>query len=73
MTTNNDASPKYACPHCASTEVRGDFDAYPVFRAEEDKIVYLRSETTDAGVLELYCNSCHELIADGLGADLLIE
>ena len=68
----NDPS-RYACPHCGSTEVRGDFDSYPVFLADGDKLIYLRSETTDAGVLELYCNFCHELIADGLGADLVIE
>ena len=65
--------PRYACPHCGSTEVRGDFDTYPVFLAEDNKIVYQRLESTDAGVSELYCNSCHELIVDGLSADLDIE
>ena len=66
MTTDINDRPKYACPYCGSAEVRGDFDAYPVFLADGDKLVYLRSETTDAGVLELYCNSCHDLITDDL-------
>ena len=40
MTSENNAtSPKFACKECGSDEVRGDFDTYPVFRAEDDKIV----------------------------------
>ena len=67
MTSENNAtSPRFACKECGSDEVRGDFDAYPVFRAEDDKIVFLRSELTCAGVLELYCNSCGEEIDEEL-------
>ena len=67
MTSENNAtSPRFACKECGSDEVRGDFDTYPVFRAEDDKIVFLRTESTDTGVLELYCNSCGEEINEGL-------
>ncbi len=69
MATQNS---RYACPHCGSNEVRGDFDTYPVFLAEGDRLVYQRLESTHAGVLELYCNFCHELITDDLD-DVLIE
>ena len=67
MTSENNAtSPRFACKECGSDEVRGDFDTYPVFRAEDDKMVFLRTESTDAGVLELYCNSCGEEINEDL-------
>ena len=69
---NTTPSPKYACKECGSDEVRGDFDTYPVFRAEDDKIVFLRSELTDTGVMELYCNSCGEEIDEDL-AEITIE
>ena len=58
--------PKYACPHCGSTEVRGEFDSYPVFRAEENNLVYARSETIVSGLSELLCNVCHNFITDDL-------
>ena len=58
----NDVLPKYACRNCGSHEVRGDFDTYQVFRAEENKLVHLRSEFTDPAVLALYCTECHEQI-----------
>ena len=70
---SNSTRPRYVCPHCGSAEVRGDFDTYPVFLAEGNRIVYQRSESTDAGVLELYCNVCHELIVDDLGDDVVIQ
>ena len=58
--------PKYACPYCGSTEVRGEFDSYSVFRAEGDKLVYTRSETIVAGLSKLLCNACHNFITDEL-------
>ncbi len=68
MTSENTApSPKYACKECGNDEVRGDFDTYPVYRAEDDKIVFLRTESTDTGVMELYCSSCGEEIDEDLG------
>ena len=54
--------PKYSCRQCGSDEVRGDFDTYQVYRAEDDKLVHLRSEFTDPVVLDLYCNECGERI-----------
>ena len=67
MTSENNAtSPRFACKECGSDEVRGDFDTYPVYRAEDDKIVFIRTELTDIGVTELYCNSCGEGIDENL-------
>lgn len=64
----NDPLPQYACRICGSGEIRGEPDSYPVFRAEDDKIVYLRSETLPGGLSYLYCNECDEPIeADDLG------
>lgn len=60
MTTNSD--PIYACRICGSDEIRGEPDSYPVFLAEDDKIVYLRSETYANDLSELYCNHCDEPI-----------
>lgn len=57
-----DLLPKYACRNCGCTEVRGDFDTYQVYRAEDDKLIHLRSESTDPAVLALYCTECHERI-----------
>ena len=51
--------PKYACRNCGSDEVRGDFDTYQVYRAEDDRLVHLRSEFTDPAVLVLFCTQCH--------------
>ena len=59
---NNDNRPRYACSICGSDEVRGNFDTYPVFLAEGDRLVYRRLESTDAGIEALYCNECHEQI-----------
>lgn len=72
MTSANLATrPKYACPECGSTEVRGDFDTYQVFLAEGDKLMHLRSECTDPDILRLYCNSCHvEIEADLDGVEI---
>lgn len=65
---NAETRPKYACPECGATEVRGDFDTYQVFRAEENKLVHLRSECTDPAILALYCNVCGVAIQiDDLG------
>ena len=66
ISENNATSPKYACKECGSDEVRGDFDTYPVYLAEGDKLVFLRTELTDIGVMELYCNSCGEEIDENL-------
>ena len=63
---NSETQPKYACPHCGSIEVRGDFDSYPVFRAEGDKLVYTRAETIVSGLSVLYCNACHDFITNDL-------
>ena len=64
----NEPLPKYACRECGSDEIRGESDSYPVFRAEDDKIVYLRSETLPGGPSYLYCNECEEPIeADDIG------
>ena len=65
-TNNDDVSSKYACPHCGSVEVRGEFDSYPVFLADGDTLVYTRSETIVAGLSALYCNTCHNFITDDL-------
>ena len=72
MTTNSDAPPKYACTHCGSTEVRADFDTCPVFRAEGDKIIFLRTETYPE-ICALYCNFCHEDIEIENIDELIIE
>lgn len=58
----NDPLPQYACRICGSDEIRGEPDSYPVFRAEDDKIVYLRSETYDNDLSDLICNECLEPI-----------
>jgi hypothetical protein len=68
-----DLLPKYACRNCGSDEVRGDFDTYPVFRAEGDKLAHLRSECPDGSVLALYCNECHEPIEIENLAEINIE
>lgn len=68
----DDTRPKYACTRCGSNEVRGDFDTCPVFRAEGDKIIYLRSETYPE-LCALYCNSCHEDIEIENIDELIIE
>ena len=54
--------PKYACSHCGSDEVRGDFDTYPVYRTEGDRLIHLRTECPDPSVMALYCTNCHEPI-----------
>ena len=62
---NTETRPKYACPECGSTEVRGDFDTYQVYLAEGDRLIHLRSEFTDPAILALYCNMCDvEIDAD---------
>jgi len=65
--------PKYACPKCGSEEVRGDLDSYQVYRAEGQKLVYLRSEFTDPAVLALHCLDCNERIPLGELADIEIQ
>lgn len=60
MTTDN--TPKYACRLCGSNEIRGEFDSYPVFQAEGDRLVFLRMDSIPGGLSELYCNFCHESI-----------
>ena len=72
MATDNNAPPKYACARCGSDEVRGDFDTCPVFRAEGNKIIYLRSETYPE-ISALYCNFCHEDIEIDNIDELIIE
>ncbi len=64
---------KYACPHCGSAEVRGDFDTYQVYMAEGDKLFHLRSEFTDPAILALYCNECGERIEIENLEDVMIE
>lgn len=59
---SNEARPQYACRVCGADEVRGDFDSYQVYIAQGDKLIHLRSESTDPGVLALYCNRCGEEI-----------
>lgn len=59
---NNEARPKYACHRCGSDEVRGDFDTFQVYLAEDDKLIHLRSEFTDPVILALYCYVCDERI-----------
>lgn len=66
MTTENSGDrPKYACAECGNDEVRGDFDTYQVYLAEGDRLIHLRSEATDPGILALYCNAC--------GAEIWLE
>ena len=72
MTTDTNDRPKYACARCGSDEVRGDFDTCPVFRAEGNKIIYLRSETYPE-ICALYCNFCHEDIEIENIDELIIE
>ena len=69
---SNDDLPKYACSHCGHNEVRGDFDTCPVFMAEGDKIIYLRSETYP-DLSALYCNFCHRDIEIENIDELIIE
>ena len=64
--------PKYACKECGSDEVRGDFDTYQVYLAEGNRLVHLRSESTDPAILELYCNICGaEIEIDDLGGVII--
>ena len=73
MTSENNAiSPKYACKECGSDEVMSQFDTYQVFRAEDDKLVHLRSEFPVTGLLALYCNMCGEQIQGNM-AEITIE
>ena len=72
MTTDINNRPKYACFHCGNTEVRGDFDTCPVFRAEGERIIYLRSETYPL-IDALYCNRCHADIEIENIDELIIE
>ena len=67
-TDAGDEPAKYACRNCGSNEVGGNSDTYPVFRAEGDKLIYLRSESNELGVLALYCNICQRRIeVDDIG------
>ena len=68
-----DTLPKYACRNCGSHEVRGDFDTYPVFQAEGDKLVFQRKECPDGSVLVFYCTDCHEPIEIENVAEVKIE
>lgn len=73
MTSDNISnSPKYACKECGSDEVRSEYDSYQVFRAEDDKLVHLRSEFPVTGLLALYCNWCGEQIQGNM-AEATIE
>ncbi len=70
---DNSALPKYACRHCGSDEVMGGLDTYPVFLAEGDKLIHLRSESTDMGILALYCHSCGKNIEVEYISEIKIE
>jgi transcription elongation factor Elf1 len=59
---NTGDGPKFGCVHCGSDEVRGSLDAYPVFRAEGETLVYLRMKSTENGVSELNCRNCGQPI-----------
>ena len=72
MTTDINDRPKYACSHCGNAEVRGDFDTCPVFRAEGERIIYLRSETYPL-IDAFYCNRCHADIEIENIDELIIE
>ena len=73
MTSDNTStSPKYACKECGSDEVRSQIDTYQVFRAEDDKLIHLRSEFPVTGLLALYCNWCDEQIHGDM-AEITIE
>lgn len=72
MTIGINDRPKYACAVCGSDEVRGDFDTCPVFLAEGDKIIYLRSDTYPL-IDALYCNVCHADIEIENIDELIIE
>jgi predicted RNA-binding Zn-ribbon protein involved in translation (DUF1610 family) len=69
---NTGDGPKFGCVHCGSDEVRGSLDAYPVFRAEGETLVYLRSESMERGVLALNCHSCGRPIAIDDTGDIVI-
>ena len=73
MTSQTDTTlPKYACAHCDSIEVRGNFDTCPVFLAEGDRIIYLKSETYPL-IDAPYCNRCHEDLEIENIDELIIE
>ncbi len=74
MTTDANNEPaKYACRFCGSNEVGGNSDTYPVFLAEGDKLIYLRSESNGSGVLALYCNECGKRIeVDDIGELVIV-
>lgn len=60
--------PKYACKKCGSNEVRSELNGYEVFLAEGDKLIHIRSECMEAGLIELHCLSCYQQIeVDDLG------
>ena len=68
-TENTGTLPKYACKECGSDEVRSELNGYEVFRAEGDKLIHLRSECMEAGIIELICLSCYTQIeVDDLGS-----
>ncbi len=72
-TDANNEPAKYACRNCGSNEVGGNYDTYPVFRAEGDKLIYLRSESNERGVLALYCNECGKRVeVDDVGEIVIV-
>ena len=73
MSEAKKTAPKYACPNCGGDEVHSDLNAHDVFRAEGDKIVYLRSNSLDGLVMQLFCVRCGEEVPLDDKSDLKIN
>ena len=59
MNDDYEEKPKYACPHCGSTEYITQPDAYSVFMAEGDRLFRSETELVDDPMV-LYCRECSE-------------
>ena len=73
MSETKEATPKYACPSCGGDEVHSDLNAYDVYRAEGDKLVFLRSDGLDGLVTQLFCVNCGEEVPIGDKSELKIS
>ena len=59
--------PKYACPHCGSTEYCTQPDSYAIYVADEDGLSYSHTEQTHEA-FRLYCRECSEEAPDSFNA-----
>lgn len=60
LDSSNQVLHKYQCRACGCVEVAGGLDSYPIFRAEGEKLVYVRTVSYDADISSLTCAECGE-------------